>query len=241
MSFIVLCFFSIASFAQDGEVGFTPLFGTQMNDDGSNHYTEASNSYKDFYIPPNTPYNAIFFRVRGADGGSAQAGDGCKSEGGEGATTEVTILIGEGEGQLPRGSYLRFIVGAQGLDTKVGGTKYTVGGGGGGTAVLFNLDGQDDNWQILAVAGGGGGAFQGNALGFCTDSQAGQSGRSTTRGGDGAGGSSGDGGSNGNGGDGGGTIGSGDLAGGGGGAFSPGKGLYDKEGQAGFPLSLIHI
>ncbi|MBX2877235.1 MAG: hypothetical protein KTR30_34260, partial [Saprospiraceae bacterium] len=235
LSFVILYFFSISSFAQDGEVVFTPLFGTEMNDDGNNHTTYASNSYKDFYIPPNTPYNAIFFRVRGADGGYAQAGDDCKSWGGDGATAEVTILIGDGEGQLPRGSYVRFIVGEVGSNGKTGGTKYTVGGGGGGTAVLFNRDGQDDNWDILAVGGGGGGAFQGNVFGECTDSQAGQGGRATTQGGNGAGGSAGNGGSNGNGGDGGGTIGSGDLAGGGGGAFSPGKGLYNKEGQAGFP------
>ncbi len=206
----------------------------ELNDDGGNHLVRDSRPV-DFYVPINSSYNAITFEIVGADGGSAAIAD-CKSAGGQGATTTLSIFIGTNPGQIAPGNYVRFMTGVSGRDNRISntlGTGFSSGGGGGGSAVLISSNQVD--WEILAVAGGGGGAYQGGVFSGCVDSQAGQGGRSTSSGGNGAGSNSGDGGTNGNGGDGGGTNGTGDLSGGGGGAFSNGGGNFSKEGKAGFP------
>lgn len=209
---------------------------TELNDNGARHYIiETTGAPEDFQVPLNPPYNTINFEILGASGGWSKIGS-CKSNGGLGATTTVTIAIGTGPGKIAPGDYVRFIIGVAGeANTLTGtlGTGFACGGGGGGTAVLISRDQVD--WEILAVAGGGGGAYQGAVFTGCVDSQNGQGGRKTTEGGDGEGSNSGDGGINGNGGEGGGTNGTGDLSGGGGGAFSNGGGNFDREGRAGFP------
>ncbi|MEM9258637.1 MAG: hypothetical protein AAGA62_03260, partial [Bacteroidota bacterium] len=187
--FIALFLLPLITFAQEGEVPFEPLFGDALKDNGNAHelsYDDTGDFFYDYYIPADAPYNAITFTLKGGDGGWAKAGADCRSEGGDGATTEITILIGEEEGMLPLGCYLRFIAGEAGgeRDSSTG-TTFSSGGGGGGSAVLFNLDGSNDGWEILAVAGGGSGAYQGNIFGGCVDSQAGEGGRTTTEGGNG--------------------------------------------------------
>ncbi|WP_422105673.1 BspA family leucine-rich repeat surface protein [Winogradskyella sp.] len=166
----------------------------------------------------------LHFEIRGGDGGFARVSD-CWSGGGNGAVVEFTLTVGYGANEIPPGTTLRYIVGGKGTDDNIVNSDNVRarGSGGGGTAVLANID---SSWEIIAVAGGGGGAYRGRALGFCVDNEPGQGGRSTTSGGNGHGTYGGDGGSNGEGGTGGGDANFGwtDLAGGGGGAFSDGTG-----------------
>ncbi|GGG03852.1 hypothetical protein GCM10011344_00230 [Dokdonia pacifica] len=184
----------------------------------------------------------LTFLVRGGDGGRAEVCD-CKAGGGNGAITEATITIGSNTsaGQIPAGTELRLIVGGKGTDEiRSGCFAGSTGSGGGGTAVLANINA---TWEIIAVAGGGGGAYQGHFFG-CVDKQHGQGGRSTISGGNGEGSVPGAGGLNGQGADGGG---SGiedwrDHSGGGGGAFSDGTGdnsvnqdTHPMGGKKGFP------
>jgi hypothetical protein len=177
-----------------------------LNGDGST-YTINSNgsevylgSAQDYTIPSNPVYNTITFELLGGSGGSAVAGlFTCASDGGKGATTIASFLIGNGTNELNPGGTIRFIVGKIGSDGySAEGSTAKAGSGGGGTAVLYRPDGMSD-WVILAVAGGGGGAHQGNILGSCVDSQLGQGGRATENGGDGDGDGTngGDGGTNG--------------------------------------------
>ncbi len=188
-----------------------------LNDNGSTHTINANGSgqdqgsAQDYTIPSNSTRNSIRFTLTGGDGGKAQAGT-CQRFGGTGATTEAVFMVGLGTNELKPGGTIRFVIGKHGVDGVVGGTAGVAGGGGGGTAVLYRPT-NNDPWEILAVAGGGGGAYQGNIAGNCVDSQRGQGGQSTEYGGDG-GSSSGSGGTSGNGG----------SSGGGGGTYSDGSG-----------------
>ncbi len=201
-----------------------------LDDNGQSQDLNFTGDVQDFIIPDGS-YNSIEFVLRGGDGGRARLGD-CESEGGDGATIKTSILIGTGSNQFPVGTPIRFIVGEKGQDYEFDvPVTFANGGGGGGSAVLAYKNGE---WVIIAAAGGGGGAYQG-AAGFCVASQKGQGGRATNAGGAGAGEYAGNGGGNGHGGDGGGLILNGDLSGGGGGAFSDGKGNASREGKAGYP------
>ncbi|MEZ4966238.1 MAG: MopE-related protein [Saprospiraceae bacterium] len=222
------------------------LSAQTLNDNGSTYTINANGSEQrlgsaqDYTIPSNTSYNSISFTLRGGDGGYAEAGtsdgDPCKSNGGAGATTEALFWIGNGTNELKPGGTIRFIVGKHGENDVVGGSANAAGSGGGGTAVLYRPNSTAD-WTILAVAGGGGGAHQGNAFFSCLDSQKGQGGRASENGGNGEGTNAGSGGANGNGG-GGGThvFNHGD---GGGGAYSDGDGAGNDPlyigGGAGYP------
>lgn len=211
---------------------------TTMNDNGAKHYLyvpeDDDPNYVDYIIPQNPSFNSIKIELKGGDGGRAVAGS-CSADGGEGATVEFTLFVGNNynDGQLRPGTLLRAIVGDAGeWESTTSGSTHSVGAGGGGTALLAYIG---NSWRIIAVAGGGGGAYIGNALGYCVATKHGQGGRSTRNGGNGNGSLSGGGGSNGHGGEGGGDIGDGDLSGGGGGAFSNGSGQSCREGEKGYP------
>ncbi len=210
--------------------------------DGNVHTINFTGSYVDFSVPNDPSASEIEFTLRGGDGGFAELDDDCKSDGGAGALVKVTFGIGSGAGDLQPGGVVRFIVGGAGEKGTGGGvlgTGFTYGGGGGGTGLLYKAPGSD-TWQILAVAGGGGGAYQGRIITFCVDNEDGQGGRATPEGGGGNGdiapgwgGTGGFGGGN-----------SVDISGGGGGAFQPGFGITCLgiggvtevgEGQAGYP------
>ncbi|MEM9819883.1 MAG: hypothetical protein AAF985_02380 [Bacteroidota bacterium] len=162
-------------------------------------------------------------------GGGTATVDQCSSTGGTGAFVKATVRIGDGPGEVPAGAELRFFVGKNGSSGSCTGIFCAAaGGGGGGTAVMAFIDG---NWEIIAVAGAGGGAYQGR-FSSCVDSQLGQGGRASESGGDGEGNNHGDGGENGNGGGGGGAF---DLlSGGGGGAFSDGGPFLLRRGRQGY-------
>ena len=144
---------------------------------GSIQSLEYNGSYQDFTIPADIDLdvvNAISITLRGGDGGDAKLFipvlNSVKKKGGSGATLFAEFKVGNDIDDLKPGGTLRFIVGqrgGRGITSTRGGVG---GGGGGGTAVLYLPPGaptgteadttfNSDNWQILAVAGGGGGAL----------------------------------------------------------------------------------
>ncbi len=181
-------------------------------------YSGGNEKYRDFTIPsnydPNTEFNQITFALRGGDGGRRRVQGICTEPGGKGARVDASFEIGYGEGKLKPGGTIRIIVGEQGRSLKSGGLAGA--GGGGGSAILYSdpdLDGnackeEDFNiassewdttcWIILAVAGGGGGAY---ASGGCAQPSSGKPGNGGSNGTDGKGATAGAGGTNGKGGD----------------------------------------
>lgn len=196
--------------------------------DGDPHDVPNTGIYVDSLIPAAgnlNGYNYLTFTIKGADGGAYKSTFNDK-KGGGGAVVRVSFEIGTGVGQLRPGGTIRSIVGKRGESVR--GNTVAGGGGGGGTAILYkhpnanitcnevslNLADAGTCWVLLAVAGGGGGAYlEGRGKG-------GNDGECGKNGGDGDGGN---GGCNGNGGNRG-TDGSATAAGGGGSAFSEGGG-----------------
>ncbi len=208
------------------------LAQNKMNDNGTIRYLyyDEEKPYYDLFVPENTEKNSITFSVKGGDGGVSKV-VACKANGGEGATVNFSILIGNEEGKIPPGSLLRVIVGAAGTSESASvPLNHKSGGGGGGSAILIDTG---SGWKILAVAGGGGGGYIGNIASICVSKRNGQGGRSTINGGNGRGDLAGSGGNNGHGGQGGGVIDDGDLSGGGGGYLSNGGGASCYEGEKG--------
>lgn len=131
----------------------------------------------------------FYVELKGGDGGNATTGN-CNAYGGSGTTVKALFEVGDGIGQIKVGSTLRFIKGEKGGSenfTLQAGAGDAGGGGGGGSAVLYREPGltSDTAWQILAVAGGGGGAYSGAFAWSCTDKDNGRGGRSETSGGSG--------------------------------------------------------
>jgi regulation of enolase protein 1 (concanavalin A-like superfamily) len=151
-------------------------------DDTSTKTVAYSGSYEDYYIPFEGTNDLVAFKINGGDGGFARmrANDcgTCRSEGGSGALVEAQFEIGCGAGQLEPGGIIRMIVGEEGKDQTDQGALCAgnaSAGGGGGTAILYKPYGCTE-WEILMVAGGGGGAFQGMFASGCVDSSPGRNG-----------------------------------------------------------------
>lgn len=150
---------------------------TELNCDGEVHSVEYNGTFQDFIVPDDPTVLQIELSAKGGDGGFADLSNGCKSNGGEGAFFSAVFNIGSEADQIPHGSTIRFVVGQageKGTAEGVLGTGFTYGGGGGGTGILYKAPGEDD-WTILGVAGGGGGAYQGSVVGFCVDNEEGAS------------------------------------------------------------------
>lgn len=135
-------------------------------------------SYQDFLIPDDPSLERLEFILKGGDGGRYRKDNGtCLADGGEGARMTAAFRVGQGLYELRPGGKIRFVVGKKGSsispeqdqdDIAAGGA-----GGGGGTAVLYlnpnvvspdnepstSLANQATDWILLAVAGGGGGAY----------------------------------------------------------------------------------
>ena len=173
------------------------ISATEITESVSYTTQSYTGSYKDFKIPYAANFDELCFTLNGGDGGYASVGTlsicpDCKSRGGFGARTQVCFDIGCDDGDLEPGSILRFIIGGKGNSinaTEVACNGYGSGGGGGGTGLLYKEYGCNE-WEVLAAAGGGGGAFQGQTSGFCTNSNAGGDGQ-TNANGDASGGSGG--------------------------------------------------
>lgn len=159
--FIVSCWLACPALAQD------------LNTDGDEHTITFSGSYEDFIIPADISTNLILFYLEGGDGGGRNSCNGM-AKGGKGAEITVAFPIGDGDDELQPGGTIRFIAGGKGVNqnSAEGGGA----GGGGGTAILYlkpgamlseevflpelDLENSADNaWILLAVAGGGGGAY----------------------------------------------------------------------------------
>ncbi|MEN1704393.1 MAG: hypothetical protein AAGJ54_02610 [Planctomycetota bacterium] len=132
--------------------------------------------YQDFTVP-DLNLGRIGLLVSGADGGEALAGPnlGCFGAGGDGASAQMTAIIGNAPGRLAPGGTLRFIVGERGESAPGPTSGRSGGGGGGGTGVIYLPPGGNPgspttrgDWEVLIAAGGGGGGFAGFALGACT-------------------------------------------------------------------------
>lgn len=195
---------------------------TPLNTNGNTQTVDYNGSFRDFTIPNDPSISQIQFTAKGGDGGFAtlNSDDDCKGRGGGGATLNATFNVGTGG--IPYGSTVRFIVGERGTSVNAGtilGVGEAWAGGGGGTGILYRAPGSSD-WNILSVAGGGGGGYTASVTIIgCSPVDAGNASSSTSGGrGGGAFTASGPGGENGNGG--GGT----EFSGAGGGAFSNGGG-----------------
>ena len=148
--------------------------------------TTVSNRLTDVTIPNTT--TKIYVDLKGGDGGDAHVVDNashlthkvCKAYGGAGAVVKAVFEVGTGDNQIPPGSTLRLIKGDKGGSetASIFGSGAAGGAGGGGSAVLYREPGSvsDSDWQILAVAGGGGGAYQGMAAWNCVDHENGRGG-----------------------------------------------------------------
>lgn len=189
---------------------------------------EQNGSYYDRKIPHVSSlhgHNYINFNLKGADGGAYKSDINTK-KGGGGAIVRVSFQIGTGFNELRPEGIIRFVVGKRGKSVRS--SVIAGGGGGGGTAILYrhpnanitcnqvstNLADAGSCWVLLAVAGGGGGAYL---------EQRGKGGNDGTCGKNGGDGDGGNGGCNGNGGHRG-TDGNDTASGGGGGAFTEGGG-----------------
>ncbi len=154
----------------------------QLENDGSTHKVSYSNGNYDLKVPMSPGFNKLSLRLEGGDGGSRVIqliGDNRKIGGGEGATIIVDFSVGENR-FIPPGAIIRFIVG-EGASKKKSGAQ-TGASGGGGTAVFMLKPDYDGEWTLLAVAGGGGGAWADLTIG-----SPGGPGRTETTGQDGGG------------------------------------------------------
>jgi hypothetical protein len=119
---------------------------------------------EDYVIPPMA--GDLVVKLRGGDGGGIRfSGLICETtvEGGSGATIDATFEVGFAAGQLQPGGTIRVMVGEKGeSDSKACGSgAASYAAGGGSSAILYlppNADASGMNWQLLAVAGAGGGA-----------------------------------------------------------------------------------
>ncbi|MCB0632693.1 MAG: hypothetical protein KDD15_23305, partial [Lewinella sp.] len=202
---------------------YLPLYGQDnLTADGGTYEIRHDNNskFQDFIIPsdldPASGYNQLSFYLTGGDGGKRKIQFICTEPGGNGARVTAAFAIGDGLGELKPGGTIRFIVGQEGGSITSGGLAGA--GGGGGTAVLYRAPGaimgedciktyDDTNykvpsvswqdttcWVLLAVAGGGGGAY---APGGCAQSSSGKPGNAGINGTDGKGITAGKGGQNG--------------------------------------------
>ncbi|MEZ5042106.1 MAG: T9SS type A sorting domain-containing protein [Saprospiraceae bacterium] len=110
---------------------------------------------------------SLSVEVTGADGGNVKLnGDICGNKlikGGAGAKVSATFSVGGTDSQLQPGGKLRVFVGSRGESSYIAciDPGNVAGAGGGSSAVLYLPPGMEaggQNWRVLAVAGGGGGA-----------------------------------------------------------------------------------
>ena len=114
-------------------------------------------------IIPNT--SQLTISLRGGDGGDVDFGKPCNTliRGGGGASVAATFKVGSTGEALRPGGKLRIFVGQSGQTRNVtcaNGGRVS-GAGGGSSAILYLPPGKSAtglSWQLLAIAGGGGGA-----------------------------------------------------------------------------------
>ncbi|MCL1125871.1 hypothetical protein [Shewanella surugensis] len=205
------------------------IIANELIADGKIHRINATGQAIEYSIPANIgKYQYLEITTKGGDGGkSYSCFFTCKTVGGgTGATlTAIYPVDTHNTNTLTQGDRIRFIIGQKGEDdnNKYG---YGGGGGGGGTGVLLS---NHNSWDLMLVAGAGGGAFTSDFAG-----QTGKSGEAASMNGTSGKGGGGHGGSDGNGGQS--YQNWSNVAGGGGGAYSDGAD-HDKEGEQDYATS----
>lgn len=223
--FVRILFLMVGSFLMEQPESIAQSILDEVNMDV---HSPIFGHHVDYIVPENDPVvTKITFTLNGGDGGSATV-DKYTSLGGQGATVVATFDVGNGPGQIPVGSTLRYMVGVGGTSTITESSLsfgFVGAGGGGGSGVWYAPPGSN-NFTLLAVAGGGGGGYMGTSVGEQHYS-AGLPGEQGPNGGKGRG-TGANGGTNGQGG-GGTTL----IAGGGGGINSAGGGITTCGGGGG--------
>lgn len=145
----------------------TPILAQNTLTSGVYDFT---GSFGEFGIPDLR--GSIFtYTLLGGDGGRAAAGENgqCWNGGGQGATATMSLVIGDGPGQLrPRGE-IRYIVGQQGGDGNrfVSLNEVSAAGAGGGGSGLFYRPRLGEDLILLSAAGGGGGGQVSRVFQIC--------------------------------------------------------------------------
>lgn len=121
----------------------------------------SSNREVKYLVPANA--RTITVALVGGDGGNANflCAESFTKDGGAGGLVEVTFNVSP-NGRIQPGQELLFMPGQKGTSVTVLCTQFGGSGGGGssGVAIGETINGVEQ-WQILAVAGGGGGAWVG--------------------------------------------------------------------------------
>ncbi len=114
---------------------------------------------EDFVIGADVEY--VRLKLRGADGGNTEiSGGGCNvsKKGGSGAELEVIFKVDANATTLSPNGEIRIMPGEHGYgESRSNCTKYSYGGGGGSSGVLYKAPNSSD-WQALVIAGAGGGS-----------------------------------------------------------------------------------
>lgn len=113
------------------------------------------------YVLPRNLTGTLRLNVKGGKGGDARINCGVElyGDGGRGAMVTGTIRVGDGG--IPRGSTVRYVLGEAGEDSysEATGAQYDRGGSGGGASAILFREPDSTNWKMLMIAGGGGGGY----------------------------------------------------------------------------------
>ncbi|MBK8969587.1 MAG: ricin-type beta-trefoil lectin domain protein [Lewinellaceae bacterium] len=132
--------------------------------DGQLHRVNSpGDTYIEFAIPDPCPYQYLNITARGGDGGNRTVNNNVKAKGGEGATMGGLYKIGTGYNQLRPGTTIRLVIGRAG-NSRLNNANAIGSSGGGGTGVIYEKREVRTSlyyypWHVLAIAGGGGGAY----------------------------------------------------------------------------------
>ena len=114
---------------------------------------------EDYVIGADVEY--VRLKLRGADGGNTEiSGGGCNvsKKGGAGAELEVIFKVDANTNTLSPNGEIRIMPGEHGYgESRSNCTKYSYGGGGGSSGVLYKAPNSSD-WEALVIAGAGGGS-----------------------------------------------------------------------------------
>ncbi|MEP6750589.1 MAG: hypothetical protein ABJB86_22825, partial [Bacteroidota bacterium] len=113
------------------------------------------------YVLPRNLTGKLKLQVKGAKGGDSRINCGVELYGDGGKGALVTGWATVGEGGIPRGSTIRYVLGEAGQDSydEATGAEYHRGGSGGGASAILYKAPDSTNWTVLMIAGAGGGGY----------------------------------------------------------------------------------
>ena len=113
------------------------------------------------YVLPRNLTGTLRLTTKGGKGGDARINCGVElyGDGGRGAMAAGTVRVGDGG--IPRGSTIRYVLGEAGEDSysDATGGQYDRGGSGGGASAILFKEPDSTTWKVLMIAGGGGGGY----------------------------------------------------------------------------------